>query len=231
MWIGIGPRLSSAHLSWTRWRCPAAVRVTLVLALLLLVSYTWAADPDALWNIVHGQCVPDQQEHDNPKPCAMVALQDGLERGYAVLKDLRGAAQFLLIPTARISGIERPKLLASDAPNYFAAAWQARSYVEARAHRTLRAKASAWPSTQCSPAHRTSCTFTSTASARMCATLCGNTKLRSVSNGLRPTLRSQAIATWQCGYWGSSSVRQIRSSCWRVGFSARRKIWGGIRWS
>src|SRR5689334_17150109 len=137
MWIGIGPRLSSAHLSWTRWRCPAAVRVTLVLALLLLVSYTWAADPDALWNIVHGQCVPDQQEHDNPKPCAMVALQDGLERGYAVLKDLRGAAQFLLIPTARISGIERPKLLVSDAPNYFAAAWQARSYVDARAHRIL----------------------------------------------------------------------------------------------
>lgn len=87
------------------------------------------ADPSALWNIVHGQCVPDQDAHHDPAPCAHVETGAG---GYAVLKDIRGDFQFLLIPTARISGIEDPALLAPGAPNYFAYAWQARSYTEAR---------------------------------------------------------------------------------------------------
>ena len=54
-----------------------------------------------------------------------------------MLKDLVGATQFLLIPTARVAGIESPEVLAPDAPNYFADAWRARSYVEQRAGRGL----------------------------------------------------------------------------------------------
>ena len=57
--------------------------------------------------------------------------------GFVVLKDINGVAQFLLIPTARISGIEDPAILASDAVNYWAPAWQARSFVEDRLHKTL----------------------------------------------------------------------------------------------
>jgi CDP-diacylglycerol pyrophosphatase len=91
------------------------------------------ADPNALWTIVHDQCVPDQQTSGNPAPCARVDLGDGEQRGYAVLKDLVGATQFLLIPTARIPGIESPALTAPDAPNYFAAAWDARTFVDSRA--------------------------------------------------------------------------------------------------
>lgn len=97
---------------------------------LFFVAAAAEVDPDALWNIVHGQCVPDQQQHGDPRPCAEVALTGGVERGYAVLKDRNGATQFLLIPTARVTGIESPALLASDAPNYFAAAWEARSFAE-----------------------------------------------------------------------------------------------------
>jgi CDP-diacylglycerol pyrophosphatase len=96
-----------------------------------------AANPNALWDIVHGQCVPDQQQHDDPYPCAMVEVRDGVDRGYAVLKDRVGATQFLLIPTTRVGGIESPDLLAPDAPNYFADAWKARTYVDSRAHQTL----------------------------------------------------------------------------------------------
>jgi CDP-diacylglycerol pyrophosphatase len=66
-----------------------------------------------------------------------VDLPEDEERGYAILKDRRGDTQFLLIPTGRISGIESPALLAANAPNYFAAAWQARSYVNERARRAL----------------------------------------------------------------------------------------------
>lgn len=88
-----------------------------------------AADPNALWNIVHGRCVPDQTAHNEPAPCAHVDLGGG----FAVLKDIVGATQYLLIPTARVTGIEDPQILAADAPNYWLAAWEARRYVEQRA--------------------------------------------------------------------------------------------------
>ena len=110
-------------------------------ALLLLATAVCApqavADPNALWAIVNGQCVPGQQNNGDPAPCALVDLDGGEPRGYAVLKDLVGATQFLLIPTARVPGIESPQILAADAPNYFADAWRARSFVEQRAGREL----------------------------------------------------------------------------------------------
>jgi CDP-diacylglycerol pyrophosphatase len=104
---------------------------------LTVVTPTAAADPNALWDIVNGRCVPDQRSAGEPAPCAQVDLDDGQPRGYAVLKDLVGATQFLLIPTARVAGIESPEILGADAPNYFADAWRARSYVEQRAARGL----------------------------------------------------------------------------------------------
>ena len=86
----------------------------------------------ALWEIVHGECVPHQLRGEGPAPCSLVDLQGGVEKGYAILKDLRGRAQFLLIPTARITGIESPVLLEPGVTNYVAAAWRARTFVEER---------------------------------------------------------------------------------------------------
>jgi CDP-diacylglycerol pyrophosphatase len=108
-------------------------------ALVLLVAAGQAtapfamADPNALWTIVHDQCVPDQRTSGKPDPCSQVDLGAGEQRGYAVLKDLVGATQFLLIPTERIPGIESQELLVPDATNYFAPAWRASSFVDARA--------------------------------------------------------------------------------------------------
>jgi CDP-diacylglycerol pyrophosphatase len=96
-----------------------------------------AADPDALWKIVHGRCVLDQQLNNDPAPCAAVLLAGGEARGHAILKDYKGTAQFLLIPTARLKGIEAPELLADGAPNYFAAAWAARAEMETVLHRPV----------------------------------------------------------------------------------------------
>jgi CDP-diacylglycerol pyrophosphatase len=96
-----------------------------------------AADPDALWKIVHDRCVPNVEKTGQPAPCALVELRGGVERGYAVLKDLVGVAQFLLIPTARLGGIESPELLAQGAPNYWDDAWQARSDVESKLEHAL----------------------------------------------------------------------------------------------
>lgn len=108
-----------------------------VAACCLLSAASAQADPNALWSVVHDQCVADEQQHRDPAPCARVNLEQGEDRGYAVLKDIDGARQYLLIPTGRIAGIESPELLAPDATNYFAAAWQARAFVEQRAGGTL----------------------------------------------------------------------------------------------
>lgn len=85
-----------------------------------------AADPLALWHIVHDRCVPRASQGMAPAPCAQVDLAGG----YAVLKDLIGATQYLLIPTARVSGIEDPAILHDDWPNYWNDAWPARRYVQ-----------------------------------------------------------------------------------------------------
>lgn len=87
-------------------------------------------DREALWHIVHGQCVPDQLSNGDPAPCAEVDVSSGEDRGYAVFKDSEGPHQFLLLPTARVTGIEDPVLRAPGAPNYFEEAWHARVYTE-----------------------------------------------------------------------------------------------------
>lgn len=100
---------------------------------LLVANHRASADADALWYIVNEQCVPDQQQFKSPKPCEIVDLA----AGYVVLKDRVGDTQFLVMPTARISGIESPEILAPNARNYWEPAWQARRFVDERAHRTL----------------------------------------------------------------------------------------------
>jgi CDP-diacylglycerol pyrophosphatase len=93
---------------------------------LALAAVPACADSDALKKIVLDQCVPHQKAGKGPAPCAEVDLKGG----FAVLKDKRGNTQFLLIPTTAVTGIEDRRTLKPDAPNYFAAAWAARSFTE-----------------------------------------------------------------------------------------------------
>jgi CDP-diacylglycerol pyrophosphatase len=88
---------------------------------------------NALWNIVSTQCVPQAQAQAAQNVCVKVDLPGG----YALLKDIRGVAQYLLIPTTRIGGIESSALLDEGAPNYWRDAWQARGLVEQALHRPL----------------------------------------------------------------------------------------------
>jgi CDP-diacylglycerol pyrophosphatase len=91
-----------------------------------------AADRMALWRIVHDQCAPDQKDNGAPAPCALVDIAAGEDDGVAILKDRNGIAQHLAIPTSRIAGIESPDILEASSPNYWRAAWAARSFVAAR---------------------------------------------------------------------------------------------------
>lgn len=92
---------------------------------------------DALWQVVHNLCVPGESQNHNPKPCLQVDLKNGIENGFAILRDPRGGAQFLLIPTTRIPGIESPIVRAPSTPNYFAIAWEARNHIEEALHMTI----------------------------------------------------------------------------------------------
>jgi CDP-diacylglycerol pyrophosphatase len=93
-----------------------------------------AGNPNALWQVVHDLCVVDLKASGSPAPCSKVDLA----RGIAVLKDIRGATQLLLIPTQRVSGVEDPQLLEPQSPNYWQAAWEARDLLAQRAGKPLR---------------------------------------------------------------------------------------------
>jgi CDP-diacylglycerol pyrophosphatase len=107
------------------------IAVLAAFALLCGASGARAEDPDALWKIVNGRCVPDQQQHGLPAPCMQVQIENGVDHGFTLLKDRDGKTQILLIPTARITGIESPALLAPDATDYLAQAWLARTRIDA----------------------------------------------------------------------------------------------------
>lgn len=92
-----------------------------------------ASDSNALWHVVHDLCVVDMRVNHLPAPCVKVDLA----ARYAVLKDMRGETQLLVIPTDRITGVEDPKVLAPGARNYWQDAWAARDLFEKRIGRPV----------------------------------------------------------------------------------------------
>ncbi|MGX7345499.1 CDP-diacylglycerol diphosphatase [Acetobacter pasteurianus] len=99
------------------------VRRFSILFMLVLVLWGTAAfggeNPDVLWHIVHEQCAVGSF---SPMPVA--CEETNTRAGYAVLKDRTGPAQYLLIPTQRVTGMEDPAIVKNDAPDYFGYAWQ-----------------------------------------------------------------------------------------------------------
>ena len=97
-----------------------------LLILLAVVAAAWLlnlrSNSDALWNIVSQQCVPNQQQHQDPAPCLKVSL----EKRYVVFKDAKGPLHTLVMPTEKITGIESPELQQTGTPNFFYYAWQER---------------------------------------------------------------------------------------------------------
>ncbi len=118
---------------------PFPLAASLALLAAITASSPANADPDALRRLVLDHCVPAALAHHHPpRPCTEVSAPAGqLRRGYAVLKDLRGRYQYLVLPLIGITGIESPALLRAHAPNYLADAWTARLYVEAALHTTV----------------------------------------------------------------------------------------------
>jgi CDP-diacylglycerol pyrophosphatase len=115
---------------------PARPAVPSGLVLLLLIgaaigacAMAAPAEPRTiLWPLVQ-HCIAHREASGDAAPCLLVDPA----KGYAILRDIRGATQFLLVATDRRWGIEDPRIEASGAPNYFAQAWSARECVAAAA--------------------------------------------------------------------------------------------------
>ncbi len=81
-----------------------------------------------LWQVVRA-CVADFKLTGAPFPCLAVDLSAGEERGHIVLRPPLGH-NLILAPTRKIVGVEDPLLQSPEAPNYFDAAWAARSFLK-----------------------------------------------------------------------------------------------------
>jgi CDP-diacylglycerol pyrophosphatase len=120
------------------------VKITLLASVFILASGTLVAvvaaiqshERGVLWHVVQ-LCVADQLKNGRPRPCSYVSLVGGEQGGYVVLEDPLSRAQFLVMPTRRVSGIESPEILSVTAPNYLQAAWRSRTYVFHRLGRRL----------------------------------------------------------------------------------------------
>lgn len=114
-----------------------AVLLFAIISVIAVSIRQQSANADALWKIVHGRCVPDMKTKHNPAPCVSVNLAQGEAGGFAILKDAKGNTQYLVIPTAKITGIESPPILAPNAINYFSEAWAVTDLVDQRQNHTL----------------------------------------------------------------------------------------------
>ena len=110
--------------SKTAWFLLAATGLATVTG---FTTFAIGLDRQALWPVVQA-CVADYKLTTAPFPCLAVDLSGGEENGNVALRP-PFTHDLIVSPTRRVVGIEDPFLQSRDAPNYFDAAWRARSFL------------------------------------------------------------------------------------------------------
>ncbi|HYA66656.1 MAG TPA: CDP-diacylglycerol diphosphatase [Burkholderiaceae bacterium] len=107
-------------------RLLAGARCWLLVVSLSLVACSRNSEPPdlAIWRIVDQSC--NAAKTSEPQSGPRQELTCDSQLGYAILKDRCGPTHYLLIPTARRTGVESPELEQAGEPNYFALAWEER---------------------------------------------------------------------------------------------------------
>jgi CDP-diacylglycerol pyrophosphatase len=91
------------------------------------------SDRTALWRVVNDLCRPMQQAFKLPLPCLKVDMAGG----FAVLRAPGNKTRILIVPTAKIDGIESPAVLGDPMTKFWSEAWSERNRVADSAHRPL----------------------------------------------------------------------------------------------
>ena len=108
------------------------VRIFAIVAVLTVsaafAAYAMELHRMVLWQVVRA-CVADYKLTGTPFPCLEVNLAGGEQRGAVVLRP-PFLDDTVLSPTRRIKGVEDPFLQSPEAPNYFDAAWRARTFLK-----------------------------------------------------------------------------------------------------
>ena len=109
----------------TVWILLAVATLTVSTA---FATFAIGLDRMVLWQVVRA-CVADFKLTGTPFPCLEVDLSGGEERGSVVLRPPL-LDDTILAPTRKITGVEDPFLQSPEAPNYFDAAWRARTFLK-----------------------------------------------------------------------------------------------------
>ncbi|WP_187182036.1 CDP-diacylglycerol diphosphatase [Rhizobium sp. WL3] len=99
------------------------------IAVALAGTTTQAADFRTALRAVVATCELSFNVAAVPFPCLKVQHSQDPLQSFAILREPTGARRTILSPLADVPGIEDVRLLAPNAPNYFALAWNERSLV------------------------------------------------------------------------------------------------------
>lgn len=152
-------------------------------------------ESDTLRKIVLEECLPNQQQNQNPSPCAEVKPN----AGYVVLKDLNGPLQYLLMPTYRINGTESPLLTDPSTPNFFWLAWQGRDFMSKKYGQPVPDRAVSWRSTLAPGVRKTIFIFIFLVFVLMCANSWITIWRTSVAAGCHCQVVCVGMSTWRVG--------------------------------
>lgn len=152
-------------------------------------------ESDTLRKIVLEECLPNQQQNQNPSPCAEVKPN----AGYVVLKDLNGPLQYLLMPTYRINGTESPLLTDPSTPNFFWLAWQARDFMSKKYGHQFPIARFLWQSTPAPGVRKTIFIFISLVFVLMCANSWITIWRTSAAAGCHCQVVCAGMNTWRVG--------------------------------
>ncbi len=117
-------------------RTTLSLTAAAVLVCVVGLAVAQGADRGLLWRVVQ-TCVVNARITGGSFPCLDVNISRGVEAGFAVVRAPLEATHIVVVPTARVEGVEASQLLEPSAENYFADAWAARHYVTERISRPL----------------------------------------------------------------------------------------------
>jgi CDP-diacylglycerol pyrophosphatase len=103
---------------------PSVAFLCLVPALLLSRPAD-AEQRGLLWHVVQ-TCLLNHQLTGAAFPCLSVETNEGLDKGYAMLRAPNDDVRLIVTPTVRTVGIESDRVRGPNAPDYFQDAWAAR---------------------------------------------------------------------------------------------------------